>query len=322
MARPRWCHVNVRRGQERFPEDRRYWRLWVSFHLLLLVFTKLISSSECSRVGKTSILERYVNRRFSTTYKATIGADFLVKDVQVGDINLTLQVRERGSPRAASWSPILFTLCVSSPLPDMGHSWAREIPKVRDLCVCSSPFLPPFTLWSCSGVVVFYTFTVSLRRTTGARTRAFSCLTRQNQRCVSHSGGCAVLPWCFVVCFARATTLVRLPGSQSFSSLSAWRDEFLHQGIPKDPETFPFVVVGNKCDLVDEVAVTTEAAEVWCASNGIPVRSAGSSVWMLSSLRSRLSLPCVTSQASTLMMMHSLAFAPAPSLLLIFPIKP
>jgi Ras-related protein Rab-7A len=45
-----------------------------------------------SSVGKTNILEQFVNRRFSQTYKATIGADFLVKDVQIGDVQATLQV--------------------------------------------------------------------------------------------------------------------------------------------------------------------------------------------------------------------------------------
>jgi GTPase SAR1 family protein len=43
-------------------------------------------------VGKTSILERYVNKRFSSSYKATIGADFLVRDVNVRDMLVTLQV--------------------------------------------------------------------------------------------------------------------------------------------------------------------------------------------------------------------------------------
>jgi Ras-related protein Rab-7A len=36
-----------------------------------------------SGVGKTSCLERFVNRRFSLQYKATIGADFLTKELEV-----------------------------------------------------------------------------------------------------------------------------------------------------------------------------------------------------------------------------------------------
>ncbi|XP_076350446.1 ras-related protein Rab-7a-like isoform X2 [Tachypleus tridentatus] len=35
----------------------------------------------------------------------------------------------------------------------------------------------------------------------------------------------------------------------SFKSLDSWRDEFLIQASPRNPENFPFVVIGNKVDL-------------------------------------------------------------------------
>lgn len=35
----------------------------------------------------------------------------------------------------------------------------------------------------------------------------------------------------------------------SFKDLDSWRDEFLIQASPRDPENFPFVVLGNKVDL-------------------------------------------------------------------------
>ena len=35
----------------------------------------------------------------------------------------------------------------------------------------------------------------------------------------------------------------------SFKSLESWKDEFLIQAGPRDPENFPFVVIGNKIDL-------------------------------------------------------------------------
>ena len=35
-----------------------------------------------SGVGKTSLMNQYVNKKFSNQYKATIGADFLTKEVQ------------------------------------------------------------------------------------------------------------------------------------------------------------------------------------------------------------------------------------------------
>lgn len=48
-----------------------------------------------SRVGKTSLMNQYVNKKFSNQYKATIGADFLTKEVMVDDRLVTMQVRER-----------------------------------------------------------------------------------------------------------------------------------------------------------------------------------------------------------------------------------
>jgi Ras-related protein Rab-7A len=45
-----------------------------------------------SGVGKTSILDRYVNNRFADQYKATIGSDFLTKEVAIGNDLVTLQI--------------------------------------------------------------------------------------------------------------------------------------------------------------------------------------------------------------------------------------
>ena len=56
------------------------------------------------RVGKTSLMNQYVNKKFSSQYKATIGADFLTKEVQVDDRLVTMQVRggARGAAAAAA----------------------------------------------------------------------------------------------------------------------------------------------------------------------------------------------------------------------------
>jgi len=45
-----------------------------------------------SGVGKTSLLVRYVKKHFSGTYRATIGADFLSKEVEVDFKMVTLQI--------------------------------------------------------------------------------------------------------------------------------------------------------------------------------------------------------------------------------------
>ncbi|CAF4551351.1 unnamed protein product, partial [Rotaria magnacalcarata] len=50
----------------------------------------------------------------------------------------------------------------------------------------------------------------------------------------------------------------------SFRSLDSWRDEFLIQAGPRDPENFPFVVIGNKTDL-DNRMVTARKAQNWCS---------------------------------------------------------
>lgn len=40
----------------------------------------------------------------------------------------------------------------------------------------------------------------------------------------------------------------------TFKTLDSWRDEFLIQASPRDPENFPFVVLGNKIDLENRQA--------------------------------------------------------------------
>jgi len=49
-------------------------------------------SVACYRVGKTSLMNQYVNKKFTSQYKATIGADFLTKEVMVDDRLVTMQV--------------------------------------------------------------------------------------------------------------------------------------------------------------------------------------------------------------------------------------
>eukprot|EP01098_Paradermamoeba_levis_P008882 TRINITY_DN3668_c0_g1_i2.p1 TRINITY_DN3668_c0_g1~~TRINITY_DN3668_c0_g1_i2.p1 ORF type:complete len:204 (-),score=47.16 TRINITY_DN3668_c0_g1_i2:190-801(-) len=45
-----------------------------------------------SGVGKTALMDCYVNKKFVANYKATIGADFLTKEIEVDDKFATLQV--------------------------------------------------------------------------------------------------------------------------------------------------------------------------------------------------------------------------------------
>ena len=43
-------------------------------------------------VGKTSLMNQFVHKRFSNQYKATIGADFLTKEIMIDDKLVTLQI--------------------------------------------------------------------------------------------------------------------------------------------------------------------------------------------------------------------------------------
>ena len=57
--------------------------------------------------------------------------------------------------------------------------------------------------------------------------------------------------------------------SQSFRELGKWRDNFLEYARPRNPEDFPFVVLGNKVDKGDgEMQVSREQAMEWCQANG------------------------------------------------------
>ncbi len=52
-----------------------------------------------SGVGKTSLMGQFVSRKFSNQYKATIGADFLTKEVQIDDRLVTMQVNNKNFNR-------------------------------------------------------------------------------------------------------------------------------------------------------------------------------------------------------------------------------
>lgn len=57
--------------------------------------------------------------------------------------------------------------------------------------------------------------------------------------------------------------------SKSFETLDSWRDEFLIQASPMDPENFPFVVIGNKVDVEESKRViTNKRAQAYCSSKG------------------------------------------------------
>lgn len=51
--------------------------------------------------------------------------------------------------------------------------------------------------------------------------------------------------------------------------LDSWRDEFLIQASPRDPDNFPFVVLGNKIDMEESKRVVSQKrAMTWCQQKG------------------------------------------------------
>ena len=144
------------------------------------VLLKVILVGDMS-VGKTALLNQYVNNTFTNNYKNTIGASIMVKEMMVEDRLVTLQVWDTsGQERFQS----------------LGIQFYRG----ADVCVL--------------------TYDVTK--------------------------------------------------SSTFRSLDSWRDEFLIQANPEDPENFPFVVLGNKIDLANR-EVPTRRASKWCQSkNNLP----------------------------------------------------
>ncbi|KAH3714397.1 Ras family [Pelomyxa schiedti] len=131
-----------------------------------------------SGVGKTSLMDQYVNQKFSQNYRATVGADFLTKEVMVDGRLVTMQI------------------------------------------------------WDTAGQERFRSLGVAFYR--GAD--------------------------CCVLVFDVTTP-------KTFESLENWVGEFLIQAAPFEPQSFPFVVIGNKIDLPSR-AITASEAMAWCKSKG------------------------------------------------------
>lgn len=67
-------------------------------------------------MGKTSLMNQYVNKKFSNQYKATIGADFLTKEVMVDDRLVTMQVSQPSLVSSLSPNAFIHVYAFSLPL--------------------------------------------------------------------------------------------------------------------------------------------------------------------------------------------------------------
>ena len=67
--------------------------------------------------------------------------------------------------------------------------------------------------------------------------------------------------------YAKCAILVfDLTDPKSFKAIDSWRKEFLNELNPKDPDTFPFVLIGNKCNKISERKVQQKSIEQYCKS--------------------------------------------------------
>ena len=56
-----------------------------------------------------------------------------------------------------------------------------------------------------------------------------------------------------------------LSNTKSFDTLDNWKKNFLENAAPDKPESFPFVLIGNKTDTR---SMEGDKAKAWCAKNG------------------------------------------------------
>lgn len=131
-----------------------------------------------SGVGKTSLMQQFVNGKFSNQYKATIGADFLTKELIIDEKPVTMQ------------------------------------------------------LWDTAGQERFQSLGVAFYR----------------------GADCCVLVY-------------DVTNQKSFENISLWKDEFLIQANVKNPENFPFVIIGNKIDVDDSKKVISSKKAQQFAGN-------------------------------------------------------
>jgi len=60
--------------------------------------------------------------------------------------------------------------------------------------------------------------------------------------------------------------------SRSFDSLESWMDEFIVHANPRNHDSFPYVVIGNKSDLSARRQVQKAKAVTWCKNKGAHIQ--------------------------------------------------
>ena len=55
-----------------------------------------------------------------------------------------------------------------------------------------------------------------------------------------------------------------ITNAASFEHILNWKQNFMTKSLPESPESFPFLVLGIKCDLEDQRKVSTLDARKFC----------------------------------------------------------
>ena len=50
--------------------------------------------------------------------------------------------------------------------------------------------------------------------------------------------------------------------------MTRWKEGFIEHAAPTDPNTYPFILIGNKVDREAERKVKSTDARAWCKENG------------------------------------------------------
>ena len=62
-----------------------------------------------------------------------------------------------------------------------------------------------------------------------------------------------------------------LTNADTFKNIETWRTEFLDQLNPSDANTYPFVLLGNKSDIKNQIQINNEEIENYCKEhNNMP----------------------------------------------------
>lgn len=146
-------------------------------------------------------MNQFVNKKFTSNYKATIGADFMT-----GELVLKKDLRRM----------MMQGTC------NNGIKSHDEALKVN------------MQIWDTAGQERFQSLGVAFYR----------------------GADCCILVY-------------DLHDPGSFDHLDRWRDEFQVQAAPRSPDTFPFVLLGNKADGLEySRSVSSRRARMWAEAKG------------------------------------------------------